>query len=121
MRRFRLALAVALAAAAFAAPALAWDSAKFKWLTPIIHSTHSYLTEYALDQLQAQYPDLKKYRAVMVEGANQEMHELPVTGTLYGIGVVKVFFQKDANFVAHLYVFRFIKFAALENAFALEA
>src|SRR5882724_7965422 len=81
-RRIVLAIALPLLAAG---PALAWDSAKFKWLTPIIHSTHSYLTEYALDQLQAQYPDLKKYRAVMVEGANQEMHELPVTGTLYGI------------------------------------
>ena len=81
-RRLALILALSLLAAG---PALAWDSAKFKWLTPIIHPTHSYLTEYALDQLQAKYPDLKKYRDVVVEGANQEMHELPVKGSLYGI------------------------------------
>ena len=80
----RLALVVALSLLA-AGPAVAWDSAKFKWLTPIVHPTHSYLTEYAIDQLQGQYPELKKFRAVIVEGANQEMHELPVKGALYGI------------------------------------
>ncbi len=32
-----------------AGPVLAWDSAKFEWLTPIVHPTHSYFTEYAID------------------------------------------------------------------------
>ena len=81
-RRLALVLALSLLAAG---PASAWDSAKFKWLTPIVHPTHSYLTEYALDHLQGQYPELKQYRDVIVEGANQEMHELPVKGTLYGV------------------------------------
>jgi hypothetical protein len=88
MRRRQLA-AVLVLAAAFARPALAWDSAKFKWLTPIVHPTHSYLTEYALDRLQGKYPELKTYRAIVIEGANQELHELPVTGTLYGIDLNK--------------------------------
>jgi hypothetical protein len=81
----RLALLVVASLLSIANPVSAWDSAKFKWLTPIVHPTHSYLTEYALDQLQGQYPELKQYRDVVVEGANQEMHELPVKGTLYGI------------------------------------
>ena len=81
-RRLALVLALSLLAAG---PVLAWDSAKFKWLTPIVHPTHSYLTEYAIDQLQGQYPELKQYRGIIVEGANQEMHELPVKGSLYGI------------------------------------
>ena len=81
----RLALLVVASLLSMANPASAWDSAKFKWLTPIVHPTHSYLTEYALDQLQGQYPELKQYRDVVVQGANQEMHELPVKGTLYGI------------------------------------
>jgi hypothetical protein len=65
--------------------AVAWDSAKFEWLTKIVHPTHSYLTEFAIDQLDGKYPELRKYRDVLVEGANQELHELPVEGTLYGI------------------------------------
>jgi hypothetical protein len=85
MRRLKPAVAIALAAMAFAAPALAWDSAKFKWLTTIVHPTHSYLTEYALAKLESQYPELKTYGAIVIEGANQELHELPVKGTLYGI------------------------------------
>jgi hypothetical protein len=75
----------ALIVTAGIAPALAWDSAKFKSLTAIVHPTHSYLTEYALDHLQGSYPELAKFRAVIVDGANQELHELPVTGTLYGV------------------------------------
>ncbi|MBI4923044.1 MAG: hypothetical protein HY834_14970 [Devosia nanyangense] len=72
-------------AVAWATPAAAWDSAKFKWLTTIVHPTHSYLTEYAIDQLVADFPELGTYRAVIVEGANQELHELPVTGVLHGV------------------------------------
>ncbi len=50
------------------------------------HATHSYLTEYAIDQLKAQYPELQTYRAQIVDGANRELHELPITsgGTTYG-------------------------------------
>lgn len=84
-RRAFLALSVSSLVADVAAPAFAWDSAKFKSLAKIIHPTHSYLTEYAIDQLAAKYPELEQYRDTIIEGANQEMHELPVTGTLYGI------------------------------------
>jgi hypothetical protein len=42
------------------------------------HATHSYLTEHALDDLSASYPDLVTYRANVVTGANLELHELPV-------------------------------------------
>ena len=89
MKRHHIAVAAAIVAILSASPAWAWDSAKFKWLTPIVHPTHSYLTEYAIDQLAAKYPELSKYRDVIIEGANQELHELPVKGTLYGIDLNK--------------------------------
>lgn len=76
-------LAVVFALAA--TPALAWDSAKFEWLTPIVHPTHSYLTEYAIDALVGDYPTLRQYGAIVIEGANTELHELPVEGVRYGI------------------------------------
>jgi hypothetical protein len=79
-------LAAAAATAAFAAaPALAWDSAKFEWLTDIIHPTHSYMTEFAINELAAEFPELSEYGSILVEGSNQELHELPVEGVLYGI------------------------------------
>jgi len=81
----RLMAAIAALALALGSPAFAWDSAKFKWLTPIVHPTHSYLTEYAIDRLDAKYPELTPYRSIIIEGANQELHELPVKGVLYGI------------------------------------
>jgi hypothetical protein len=40
------------------------------------HATHSYLTEYAANQLQSWYPDLVTYRATLVDGANREIHDL---------------------------------------------
>ena len=86
MHRILAGLAVV---ALLSGPALAWDSAKFKLLTKVVHPTHSYLTEYALDQLQAKFPELKQYRAIVIEGANQELHELPVKGTLHGIDLDK--------------------------------
>ncbi len=43
------------------------------------HATHSYLTEYAVDQLKAQFPELATYKTTIVNGANTELHELPVT------------------------------------------
>jgi hypothetical protein len=50
------------------------------------HATHSYLTEYAIDTLKAQYPELQTYRAQIVDGANRELHELAITSgsTTYG-------------------------------------
>jgi hypothetical protein len=88
-RRIQTGLATIALSLALASPGLAWDSAKFKMLTRIVHPTHSYLTEYALDQLQKAFPELKQYRDVIVEGANQELHELPVKGSLHGIDLEK--------------------------------
>ncbi len=39
------------------------------------HATHSYLTEYALDQLQGTYPELKTYRDTIVYASNREIHD----------------------------------------------
>lgn len=61
-------------------PALGWDSAA---RNPT-HPTHSYLTEYAIDALSDDYPELGRYREALIAGANTEMHELPVSGTEYG-------------------------------------
>jgi hypothetical protein len=76
---------------AAAAPASSWDSQHWANVT---HATHSYLTEYAIDQLAALYPQLQAYRAILIEGANAELHELPVSGVLYGIDL-------DAKRVEH--------------------
>ena len=65
----------------FSPVAGAWDSIKHN----PTHPTHSYLTEYAIDQLAASRPELRQYRGQLIEGANQELHELPVTGTAYGL------------------------------------
>jgi hypothetical protein len=59
----------------------AWDSAKGN----PTHPTHSYLTEWGLDRLKSQYPELQQYRDQILAGANSELHELPVSGTPYGI------------------------------------
>lgn len=66
-----------------AAPgAFAWDSqSRFN----PTHATHSYLTEYAINELVGAYPELARYRVVLLAGANTELHELPVEGTLYGV------------------------------------
>lgn len=60
---------------------LGWDSAK---LNPT-HPTHSYLTEFAIDALAGQYPELATFAVQLIEGANTELHELPVSGTAYGL------------------------------------
>lgn len=70
-------------------PASAWDSAKFKLLTKVIHPTHSYLTKYAIDRLSDDFPELDEYRDILIEGANQELHELPVEGVLHGVDLDK--------------------------------
>jgi hypothetical protein len=54
----------------------AWDSQSGN----PTHATHSYLTEYAVDHLSAQYPELATYKATIVKGANEELHELPISG-----------------------------------------
>src|SRR5690606_8679114 len=81
--------AALLSVIAVATPTSAWDSAKFKWLTSIVHPTHSYLTEFAIDQLAAEFPELSQCGNAITEGANQELHELPVSGSLYGIDLDK--------------------------------
>jgi hypothetical protein len=43
------------------------------------HATHSYLTEYAIDRLRWRFPELQTYRALLVDGANRELHELPLS------------------------------------------
>jgi hypothetical protein len=80
-RRACLCLCSSAALGLRATSANAWDSAK---LNPT-HPTHTYLTEYAIDQLAAAAPELEQFRSQLVEGANQEMHELPVSGTAYGM------------------------------------
>jgi hypothetical protein len=88
MRQFRLPVALTVLAASLAStplPAWAWDSAKFEWLTSIVHPTHTYLTEFAIAKLKAEHPEVSQYASVLIEGANQELHELPIEGTLYGL------------------------------------
>jgi hypothetical protein len=92
MRRLLLTSAMAFCAAI--GPAAAWDSAKFEWLTAIVHPTHSYMTEYAIGRLQSEFPELGAYSQALIDGSNQELHELPVEGTLYGVDL-------EAKRVAH--------------------
>jgi hypothetical protein len=73
--------AVLLIGAAGTLPALGWDSAKGN----PTHATHSHLTEWAIDQLRGAFPELQQFRKVMIEGANEELHELKVKGSKYGV------------------------------------
>lgn len=43
------------------------------------HATHSYMVETAIDGLKGVYPELQTYRSYIVDGANRELHELPVS------------------------------------------
>lgn len=63
------------------APVRAWDSAGGN----PTHSTHSYLTEWAVDQLQEEYPELRRFRRALIRGANKELHGEPVTRTRHGV------------------------------------
>ena len=88
MRRYRFAtmigVAVSLASTAMLTTQVsAWDSKKFAHQP--IHPTHSYLTEWGIDQLKGDFPEVQQFRDDLVEGANQELHELKVTGTSHGI------------------------------------
>jgi hypothetical protein len=61
--------------------ALRWDSARWN----PTHPTHSYLTEWALDRLEETFPETGTFRKPLLEGANQELHELRVKGVRYGV------------------------------------
>jgi hypothetical protein len=76
--------------AVFSLSALGWDSAKGN----PTHSTHSYLTEWAIDPLKGRFTELDTFRKPLVEGANQELHELKVKGSRYGV-------DRDAKRVEH--------------------
>jgi LysM repeat protein len=54
-----------------------------------IHATHSYLTEWAIDKLKGQWPEIEQYRKKIIEGANTEMHadDENAQGTKYGINL----------------------------------
>jgi hypothetical protein len=62
-------------------PASAWDSAS---RNPT-HPAHSYLTEWGINQLQSQYPELQQYCTQILAGANSELHEIKTSNTIYGI------------------------------------
>lgn len=64
--------------------AWAWDSDS--WKNPT-HPTHTYITEWALAQLKTQAPELQQFQKQIIEGANAELHELPISGTKYGINL----------------------------------
>jgi hypothetical protein len=51
-----------------------WDSAGGN----PTHATHSYMTEYAVQELRHSYPDVYTYRADLIAGANAEIHDLPI-------------------------------------------
>jgi hypothetical protein len=75
------AVAALVIGAALTLPALGWDSAKGN----PTHATHSYLTEWAIDQLKGEFPELQRFSKELIEGANQELHELKVRGSKYGV------------------------------------
>lgn len=91
LRTFRVptALAAALVVCGPRAPerVLAWDS---EHGNPT-HSTHSYITQWAIQELSGTYPELAQYREALIKGANCELHELPARnfekdlGRKYGV------------------------------------
>ncbi|MGV3526628.1 MAG: hypothetical protein ACO1RX_20590 [Candidatus Sericytochromatia bacterium] len=62
-------------------PAQAWDSQSGN----PTHATHSYFTEWALARLAPEHEMLRRYGPILIEGANSELHELPVSGQRYGL------------------------------------
>lgn len=80
----RLALCFAVLAALVGSPTAsqAWDSGPT--------STHAKFTEWAIDQLASRYPVLAQYREIIVDGADTELHELPVSGSRYGVDFASV-------------------------------
>ena len=78
-----LTVALCTTAVGLVRQAIAWDSKKGN----PSHPTHSYLTEWAVDHVKAEFPEVQAFRAELIEGANQELHELPTSGTLYGVNL----------------------------------
>ncbi len=76
-----LGVGLAVGAAVAAWPAAAWDSVKWN----PTHPTHSYLTEFAIEIVGPVHPEVTQYRRAIIDGANTELHELPVSGTMYGV------------------------------------
>ncbi len=74
-------MAALVIVAVFSLSVLAWDSARGN----PTHATHSYLTEWAIKQLKGQFPEIHGFRKPLVDGSNQELHELKVKGWKYGI------------------------------------
>jgi hypothetical protein len=63
-----------------------WDSARMGLVSNPTHSTHSYLTEWAVDQLANEFPEANRYRDALIEGANTELHERPSRSYENGLG-----------------------------------
>ena len=68
-------------------PSYAWDSKHGNPTRP----THTLLTEWGIDQLKKDFPELAQFRNAIVDGANTELHELKTsdkdikTGHAYGV------------------------------------
>jgi hypothetical protein len=74
----------AMAATMACGPASAWDS---KIGNPT-HPTHSYLTEWAITHVR--HAEVTQFAAALIDGANAEMHELPIKGSMYGFDLEKL-------------------------------
>lgn len=55
-----------------------WDSQKGN----PTHATHSYLTEEAIARVRDAHPEVEAYRADLVKGANEEIHDLVLSDAL---------------------------------------
>jgi hypothetical protein len=71
---------IAILIASLCSPAGAWDSAD--WKNPT-RPTHSLMTKYAINELNASYPEVGKYKDQLIEGANCEIHELKINSAKY--------------------------------------
>ena len=70
----------AILIASLCGPASAWDSAD--WKNPT-RPTHSLMTKYAINELNARYPEAGKYRDQLIDGANLEIHEAKLKSSKY--------------------------------------
>jgi hypothetical protein len=52
---------------------LAWDSADWNPTNP----THTFITDWAINAVKTDFPEVTMFRVALVEGANTELHELP--------------------------------------------
>jgi hypothetical protein len=80
-RLFTLVTFIGLTLVFLPSPLKAWDSAHHN----PTHPTHTYLTEWAINHLMPQNLEFTTYRKELISGANQELHELRVSGTMYGV------------------------------------